>query len=151
MGPQPNTCPPMGKKMSTTVLNQCTNSVTVQTYTKTVTMYSSKFAYIPRTVKVSVCPSPTTTLKSQMMETTNVLSTSSFRDKSYPSPTHSPASESLKCTSTLNIAIGATGAIINLLVVLLIVVTTGWVYTCSRRKELGLRSQNVRYIAMFHH
>ena len=123
------------------------------TYTKTVTMYLSKFVYIPRTVQVSICLSPTTSLKSQMMETTNMLSTSSFIDKSYPSPTHSPATETLTCTSALNRAIGATGAIIGLLVVLLIVVTTGWVYTCSRRKELGLRSRNVRYniMAMFHY
>ena len=107
----------MREIVHTTVLNQFTNSATVQTFTKnvTVTMYSSTFAYMPRTVQVSVYPSPTTSLKSQMMETTNMLSTSSFTDKSYPSPTHSPATESLTCTSTLNRAIGATGAIIGLL------------------------------------
>ena len=151
MGPQPNTCPPMGEMVPTTVLNQCTNSVQAYTKIATVIKYLLTYTFIYISKTVSVCPSPTTSLKPWMMETTNVLSTFSFTDKSYPSPTHSPASESLTCTSALNRAIGATGAIIGLLVVLLIVFTTGWVYTCSRRKELGLRSQNVRHIAMFHY
>jgi hypothetical protein len=84
-----------------------------------------------------------------MEETTNMFSTTSFTNiTSYPSLTHSTTSG--KCASTVNRAIIPTlGATVGLLVVLLILVTMGWVYTCSRKTKLGLKSQNVRYVYVF--
>ena len=89
-----------------------------------------------------IYPSLTTSLKLQTVKTTNVLS--------YPttSTTHSTTSET--CTSTVNrTTIPVIGATVGLLVVLLIVVTMGWVYTCNRKIEIGLKPQNIRYVIIF--
>ena len=152
MEPQPNVCPSLGEMvhtLSTVLNNQCTNSVTVQTTymcTKrvTITVYSS----IPIYTLMTVCPSSTTSLTSQTIETTNVFSSAFFTNvTSYPSPTHSTTSQICSATSTVNRAtIPATGATVGLLVALLIVVTMGWVYTCKRKVELGLKPQNIRYV-----
>ena len=137
----------------TTVFNnQCTKSVTTQiTYTKrvTVTVYSSTPIYTP----VTICPSSTTSFTSQTIETTDVFSSTFFTyTTSYPSSTYSTTSQTCSATSTVNratIYIPAIGATVGLLAVLLIVVTMGWVYTCKRKVELGLKSQNIRYIIYF--
>ena len=147
MEPQPNTCQSLSEHelVSTTVLSQCTNS----TKELIVTTYLPTLIYTPSTiVQMTVCPSSTTSFKSQMMEKTNVFSTTSFTNTTYPSPTHSLTPET--CTSMIQIVrsnteISVTGALVGLLVVLLILVTTGWVYTCSRKTGSELRSQNIRY------
>ena len=140
MEPQPNVCPSLGEMVhTTTVFNQCTSSVTVQIHT----------VPMPTTVPVTVCPSSTTSLKSQTIETINVFSSTSFTT-SYPSPTHSITSQTCSAASTVNRAtIPAIGATVGLLVVLLIVVTMGWVYTCNRKIEIGLKPQNIRYVITF--
>ena len=152
MEPRPYVCSSLGEMvhtLSTVLNNQCTNSVTAQiTYTKrvTVTVYSSTPIYT--TMTVCRWPSSTTSLTSQTIETTNVFSSKSFTNTtSYPSSTHSTTSQTCSATSTVNRAtIPAIGATVGLLVVLLIVVTMGWVYTCNRKIEVGLKPQNIRYV-----
>ena len=145
--PQPNVRPSLGEMARTMVLNcnnQCTKSVTAQIKRATVTVYSSIPIYTP----VTVCPSSTTSLTSQTIEITDVFSSNIFTSiASYPSSTHSTTSQTCSATSIdYRTTIPAIGAIVGLLVVLLIVVTMGWVYTCKRKIELGLEPQNIRYV-----
>ena len=148
MEPQPSTCLPSSDTVSTTALNQCTNSVTIQICTEKVptTTYLPILVYISTTMYVTVYPSHTISLNPQILETTNLLNMSSLTNTSYLSlPTHSEACTCTIQTLPLNRAISATGALVGLLIGLLVVVTTGWVCTCSRMTKLGLRSQNIRY------
>ena len=101
----------------------------------TVTMYSSIYAYILRTVQVSVCPSPTTSLKPKMMETTNI----NISNTTCFIPTNSPAINTSTPTVPLIIVAPAAGA----LAVLLLVVTTGWVCTCRIMKKRGKMEINI--------
>ena len=119
MEPQPNPCLPSSDTVSTTALNQCTNSVTIQTCTEKVpiTTYLRTLVYIPTTVHVSAYPSPTTTLISH-----NIMTSS-------PTNTNQGI--------LLNIALPATGGLVGLLIVLLLVVVTGWVCTCQIMKKRG--------------
>ena len=139
---QPNTCQPLREIVHTTILNQCTKSVTTETHTKeiTVTTYSPTLFYTP--VQVTVCPSTTSSLLSQTKETVNVTASMASSTNIYhPSTTCSPTSEIHVPTLTVPLTIAAptTGA----LVVLLIVVTIGWVCTCRIMKKRGKMEINI--------
>ena len=122
---QPNTCQPLRKIVHTTVLNQCSRSECC-------------------TNEVTACPSPTLTM--HVSGTTNVLNMSSTASTNCPSVTPRLPDSRIRASTVNGAIIPVTGALVGLLVMLLTVVTTGWVYTCSRRTELGLRSQSIRYI-----
>jgi hypothetical protein len=50
-------------------------------------------------------------------------------------------------TSQTNIVLAATGAMVGVLMLLLIVVTAGWVWTCwtvRKKRNLEVRPQNIR-------
>ena len=107
------TCNCHTPEISTIGLDQCTKTVTIQScanndvYTTTI-----RDVYTPTTVYENIHPSPST---------------------SYPASSSVCPLQSIP----LNIAIPATGALFSLLVVLLLVVITGWVCTCRIMKKRG--------------
>ena len=136
MEPQPNTCQSLSEHelVSTTVLSQCTNSITI--HTKEIT-YLATTVYTPTTVQVSVCPSPTTSVYS------HILIKSSTNTSCPSSTTCSPTDTIQKSEIPLNIAISATGALVGLLIVLLLVVISGWVCTFRIMKKRGKMEINM--------
>ena len=125
MEPQPNTCPSLSEHetVSTIVLNQCTNSVTIITHTKesTVTTYLPTLIYTPN------YPLPTHSPTSEMHTPTSM---------------YSPATETNAPTIQTVLLIIAAPAI-GVLVVLLLVVITGWVCTCRIMKKRGKMEINI--------
>ena len=104
---------------SYTVEGRTTTSIHKSTITiaHTVTIYATKTIYSPNTVYTSMYSSPCP-LK---------LVTAATRQ-----------------ITPLNLALTATGALVGLLVISLIVVTTGWVWTCWSMRKKENRPQNVR-------
>ena len=147
------TCPECPHKISETGLNQtCHETNTVESCTNTVTIRPVKSVYISTTVHLSVRPSSTTESTSKGMEkTTNIPGVPT---NSYPasSSTCSPDLKRSKVLLTLlNIVIPATGALVGLLIVLLLVVITGWI--CSRRNmkkrgEMEINMMQDRYYSV---
>ena len=147
--PQPTTTWPFTSGMTCTCpertsVNQYTETITIQSCAKevyTTVMYSVNNVCTPTTVYASVGQSSTTTLKSQI-RTTNMLSTSSSTNTSYLSPSICPQS-SERALILLNVLLPATGALVGLLIVLLLVVCTGWMCTCRTMKKKGRMNINV--------
>ena len=162
MEPQPTVRPSLGVMVhTTTVFNQCISSITFQTHT--VPMVT--------TVSVTVCPSSTTALKSQIKGITNVCSQctntatvtvqtctpvqvtvcpsslSSLSATYLPtSETHAPTAQTVP---SIELYTYATASAIGALVVLLLAVISGWVCTCRIMKKRGKMEINImqdRYI-----
>ena len=160
MEPQPTVRTSLGEVVHTkTVFNQCTSSVAVQTHT----------VLMPTTVPVTVCPSSTSSHKSQIKGTTNICnqytntatvtvqtctpvqvtvcpsSLSSLSTTYLPtSETHAPTAQTVP-----SIELYATASAIGALVVLLLAVISGWVCTCRNMKKRGKMEINImqdRYI-----
>ena len=136
---------PPTPEINITGINHCVSTATVKSCTNkvTVTVHSIKHVCTPTTVYASVCSSPIISIKSQITMTTTVLNMSVFTQISYPlSPSCSPASET--CASTMHaIPLTIVAPAIGALVVLLLVVTTGWVCTCRIMKKRGKMEINV--------
>ena len=96
--------------------DQCTKTVTIQSCAKDVHTTTIYDTYTPTIVHVSICPSPSNQASSSICP-------------SQPIP--------------INIAIPATGVLVSLLIVLLLVVITGWVCTCRIMKKRGKMEINI--------
>lgn len=122
-------------KISKVGLNRGTKSITERhTSTATVTVYSTKPVHTPIIAHSTVTIHATKTIYlSTTVHTSKYSSPFSFKEEA--------------ATSQINIVLPVTGAMMGLLMLLLIVVTTGWVWTCwtiRKKKNLETRLQNIR-------
>ena len=125
----PEYVPPKTSKIG---LNQGTTSTAEEQ--ATITVYSTKPVHKPAIAHNTVTIHATKTIySSTIVHTSKYSSPFSFKEEA--------------ATSQTNIVLPVTGAMMGLLMLLLVVVTTGWVCTCwtvRKKKNRETRPQNIR-------